>query len=414
MGRGIVGVPLIFPNTDIGPTKFGQAYTVENDCYLYAWNTPIYVDTNAGTEKFKVGIFANTNIAGLDQPGAMLGESEEIPINDTDSWRRVTFSTAIQHSKDGKYWALNMTNANGAARYAFADGPTQQTYVDATGDYAFINPARAVDGGAINCNNVFVSGFGEFLQVTQMPSHYATTSFPLDSNSASNTAQQNTWTPFRDMEKGDLVIVIMLQRSTATHSIGVTGGQTWSSFTVINNSPTNTISFRVFYCTFNGNWSASPRFDFSLGVSTSGVIQAYRPGAGQSSTWGVDISQVAGSVSAAAGAKQINAISPTNPFNVNVAIWTSLDDNQWSNTSGTDWYNSGCVNQYRNLGGNDQSLAVSHKIQVNAGSTGNVSRSQASNGPDAGITSIFSFYEILAPVGKPIQFNQAIRRAANY
>jgi hypothetical protein len=393
MGTGAIGQPFQFPNSDEANTKFGGSIVPETDCTLNKWNVPNKVPT--GTGLFRVGIFANVNISGLDQAGAFIAESNEITLDTSDVWRQVTFTGGVALTKGTKYWVLGWSDVIHTAWYSFADGPIQQTYVaQASSGPAYPNwdkPAIAVNGSDVNCNNVFVSGYGEYSFTGSMPTYYATTSIPLDQNSASNATTQITWSQrFHDMKAGDFIWVALQQRGAATHSIGVTGGQTWSSFTIITGT---NISVRIFYCTFNGTWGASPRFDFSAGICTSAVIEAYRPSA-ITSTWGVDISQIASSFLAVAGAKIINGVSPTNPNNVTIALWATADDNTWTSTSGTDWYNGGVSYQSRNLAGTDQSTAVSHKIQAAAGATGNVERSQSSLGPDAGIAAIFSIYEI--------------------
>lgn len=224
-------------------------------------------------------------------------------------------------------------------------------------------------------------------------------SVPVDDVAATGTATQVTITPPVPMVANDLMWVTMQQRGTATHSVGVTGGQSWSSFTII--SGTN-ISLRVFYCTYNGTWTASPRFDFSAGTCTTVMGAVARP-ADSASTWGVDQTQTSGTFTAGTTpfTKTITGITNAQSKTISVALWATADDNEWGTLAGSGWSKqyyaaNPTTNQWRNTSGSDQSLAMAYKIMTSSGATGNVSQNQATLGGDAGVTSIFSFYEIVA------------------
>jgi hypothetical protein len=70
------------------------------------------------------------------------------------------------------------------------------------------------------------------------------------------------------MQKGDLVVMIAQVRdTTTTMAISATGGQTWTSETQRN---ATAIRMRIFWCTFNGTWSANP--SVAMGATNNTVV----------------------------------------------------------------------------------------------------------------------------------------------
>ena len=214
--------------------------------------------------------------------------------------------------------------------------------------------------------------------------------------------------PIASMVAGDLVVVIAYCRNAAaTIAVSNAGGQTWTSETA-HQSSTATLTARVFWCRYNGTWSAAPSFSFSSTTNTNVVMHVFRPTTG-SNLWGKD-PIASGGLSdnelisyAAPGTSlvQINNFTPLNNSNVTVYIWVSEDDNTWNPVGGG--AGSPAVTaitspsaQFRNTSGNDVSSAYGYLIQTTAATVGAPTGQQVTNGGDAGIKGTFTFYEFAA------------------
>jgi hypothetical protein len=188
------------------------------------------------------------------------------------------------------------------------------------------------------------------------------------------------------MTAGDLVCMIGHERATgSTLAVSAAGGQTWNTLAAIN---TTLVTARMFWCVYNGTWSADPSVDFGGTTCNSVQLHVFR-GAPTFTTWTVNQAQVeldtAGSPASITG----QTTTGTNPT-LTLAGWFTADDNTWGSISGTGWVNLG-TEQYRNTSGSDQSSTYAWKTQTAAGATGNVTKTQTANGPDAGTTFIITF-----------------------
>lgn len=215
------------------------------------------------------------------------------------------------------------------------------------------------------------------------------TQSPADNGSS--TATQITLTPPGSMRAGDLVVVTLQQRGTATFSVGVTGGQTWNSTT--RRTYTNG-AVQTFYCTFNGSWDANPRFDFSAGTCTTAVMHVFRAtDSGKEIALHIDETTNTFVAGTTPFTKTATGHTTTEAETVSLACFYTADDNTWGSLSGTGWVQTGMSAQYRNTAGSDQSMAFAYKIQSSAGATDNVSLNQATLGGDAGRWTMITFYE---------------------
>lgn len=238
---------------------------------------------------------------------------------------------------------------------------------------------------SIERRRIVVSNFTSFLmEIT----YYGSASNPVDNGT--NTTNPTVITPPAGMRQGDLVLMIAQSRSnTETLAISNTGGQSWISEAQQNQT---NCRIRLFWCRFNGTWTANPSVSFSSSLSypRTVVMHVFRP-SNTSSVWEVDVAKVSG-----------NFAAPTFPYTVTIpgittltdgalvfATWASSDDNTWGSlTSG--WLTPG-LSQYRNLSGLDQSQTHAYKIMSITGATGNVSKNQATLGGDAGAYLIIAF-----------------------
>lgn len=232
-----------------------------------------------------------------------------------------------------------------------------------------------------------------------MPTFFGATSIPTDNGT--NATTTITLTPPASMVTNDLVVVTLSQRGTATFSVGVTGGQTWTP--INRNTGTANVAMDTYWATFNGTWAANPRFDFSAGTNTTAVMIVFRPD-DNTKTWDTEPSST-NSVGAAATIT-IPGITPTNDPNVTLAAWLTADDNTWGTLTGTNWSKTGLSAQYRNLAGNDSSMTFAYQTQTVAALTNDVSQTQLTVGNDATTWRIVTFYEKETPLGGFDPFGQ--------
>lgn len=210
-------------------------------------------------------------------------------------------------------------------------------------------------------------------------------------DNASYTGNAATIVPPGSMQAGDLVVVYIQYRYTSgTLSLSNDGGQTWTEETQSNGTNLRT---RIIWCTFNGTWSANPVATRS-GTNAqplTATMYVYRPVS--SNVWGSHLGPN-GNTPGTNNTVAITGLTNTVPNTVTMAFWSSQDDNTWGGATG--WTTPGSA-QYRNAGGNQQSLTAAYIIQTAAGATGNASKNQTANGPDVTRTNIMSWYEIPPP-----------------
>jgi hypothetical protein len=232
---------------------------------------------------------------------------------------------------------------------------------------------------------IVVSHFTSFLMSI---SYFGSASTPADGGT--NTANPTAVTPPANMLAGDLVLMIGASRGTATLAISNAGGQTWTSETQQNQT---NCQIRLFWCRFNGTWSANPSVSFGNTRTHIVVMHVFRP-SNANSVWQEDVAQVSANY-AAPGAPNytvtIPSITTITGGDLVFATWASSDDNSWGNlTAG--WTTPGSA-QYR-AGGN-LSQTHAYMIMTTAGATGTVSKNQTANGPDAGAYLIIALKAVI-------------------
>ena len=276
----------------------------------------------------------------------------------------------------------NAGNSRSGSAYTTTAGTPTITYAS---DVATTNPYGIL-------GVVFVP-LGYVLPAT--PIYFSSASIPAvdGGTSASGTV---TITPPASMNAGDLVIVICESRASATWSIGVTGGQTWTSETAF--SGTAGPYLRIFWCQYNGTWSASPRFDSTSATSTTAVMHVFRSGV-PANTWAIDVAQATATFTGTASPVR-TGLTTVHADALTLAVWASLDDNTWSSLSGTGWGVTGLA-QYRNASGTGQVVAFAHHLDAAASATvPNVTYTQS--GTDAGASAIIAWYSV--PAAGPSAF----------
>jgi hypothetical protein len=242
--------------------------------------------------------------------------------------------------------------------------------------------------------SIRVSNFTKFLMsITYLG--YANTPRDNQTNTANPTAVDPTpLTPNVAMQAGDLVLMTAVSRdSSATIDILETGGQTWTS--EVQQDQTN-CRIRLFWCRFNGTWTANPSVYFGRNNRNPHIVvmHVFRP-SNTSSVWQVDVPQVPGNYPAPGGAHTVTipGITTITDGALIFAYWASQDNNTWENlTAG--WTTPG-LDQYRNSSGNDQSETHAYRVMATAGATGNVSKDQTSGGSDRGAYLIIAFKAVI-------------------
>jgi hypothetical protein len=215
---------------------------------------------------------------------------------------------------------------------------------------------------------------------------HGVTSVPADNGT--NATTTITLTPPAAMADGDLVIVYLQQRTTATFSVGITGGQTWTP--IGRDIGTSNVAMETYWARFNGTWAANPRFDFSAGTNTTAVMLVFRSDV-PTNQWNTE--SIVTTNAAAAATITITGLTPTNSDSITVGSWMTADDNTWGTLTGVDWSKTGLSAQYRNLAGNDSSSTFAYYLQTGGPSPiPNTSQTQLTLGNDATTWRRITFY----------------------
>ena len=226
---------------------------------------------------------------------------------------------------------------------------------------------------------IVVSNFTSFLMSI---TYFNSASTPADGSS--NTTNPTVVTPPTGMLAGDLVLMIGESRaSSGTLAISNAGGQSWTSETQQNQT---NCRIMLFWCRFNGTWSANPSVSFGNTNQHIVVMHVFRP-SNTNSVWQVDVPQVSGTFTNASTTVTIPGITTITDGALVFATWASSDDNSWGNLT-TGWTTPGLA-QYRNNSNLSQTHA--YMVMATAGASGNVSKNQTANGPDAGAYLIIAF-----------------------
>jgi hypothetical protein len=213
------------------------------------------------------------------------------------------------------------------------------------------------------------------------------------SDNGTSSATTISVTPPGSMQAGDLVVVFLVQRGTATITQNATGGQTWTALAAAYTVPNtgNTLRLRAFWCEYDGTWTADPSWDFTAGNATQAQMLVFRPSS-PSITWAVDTGIANASMTASP--YTITGYTPANNNNVTIAQFSTNSAVTWGGLSGTNWTKSGLADQYRveNAGATDLSTSYAYQIQGIKQATNDVSQTQT-GGPVNSGSSIVTFYE---------------------
>ncbi len=209
------------------------------------------------------------------------------------------------------------------------------------------------------------------------PYYYGSASNPAD-NGAANEPTTLAVTPpsnalLGPMRAGDLVALIGLDRIAAPASpmaISATGGQSWTTADITG---ANTADIAIFWCQFNGTWTADPSIIFAAEGGTipvSAVMHVWRPT--EPGTWRIDTA-IAGGAEASASPTVITGITLNKRDTVTLAAWLIPNISTWGTLAGAGWAVTGEA-QYRNSAGSDLSGTFAHFLSAAVVATGDVSK----------------------------------------
>ena len=231
-------------------------------------------------------------------------------------------------------------------------------------------------------------------------SYFDSASTPADNGT--NATATVTVTPPASMAGGYLVVLIgQVLTGSSSISVSVTGGQEWfdSGLTIAGTNHTA----KVFWCRFNGTWTADPELTFGHSNATTAVMHVFLPsGTADNRTWAIDQTP-----------ETVTYTAPANPFAVNrsgqitvhakcvvLVLYFSIDDNTWAYSAGN--YNLVGSTQYRNTADTDMSCMFAAQYTNLAGTnSANGRYNQATNGGDDGATAIITWYDYAVPAGIP-------------
>jgi hypothetical protein len=202
---------------------------------------------------------------------------------------------------------------------------------------------------------------------------------------ASSAVTNATFTPPEGLEVNDLVLVFASVRNAAvTISAPSTDGQTWTGNTAVQ---ANNLTYRSFYCKFNGTWSANPNFSWVTSAPYVMWMVVFR---GVNTTTAVDAAEVTASQAAAATfTNASSAITTATDNAVVVHCFTSADDNTWgSHTSGFSLPYA--RTQWRNASTTGNSITIGYQTQAAHGGSTSFSATEATLGNDAGIRAVIA------------------------
>jgi hypothetical protein len=180
------------------------------------------------------------------------------------------------------------------------------------------------------------------------------------------------------MQVGDLYVIVATYSGTATLSLSQTGGQTW---TAEANIQVNGLTTRVFWCRYNGAWTANPSITNTTGTQPLTLYSfAFATTAGMHP----EIDVAFDSAVHNGGSVTVPGLTTNTAGALALVGWISNDNNTYS-APGAGWSTMGGQQQWRNDNGSDNTIALAYRVMPTPGATGAVTRSQTDNGTDEGL-----------------------------
>lgn len=192
------------------------------------------------------------------------------------------------------------------------------------------------------------------------------------------------------MIRGMLTIMVAASDSTGAQarSINNTGGQNWTQIYNVNQ---NNAGQTIWWCTFNGTWSANPVIDFGASSPTVTAqtieIQVMFP---TSYRYEWKLETLTTSSTTGSTTCTIPGVTTVADRTLILATWATSDQNTWGTPSAT-WAVPGAP-EY-GASGSGLSSTYAFKILLSPGATGDVSKTQLTLGPDNCLQHMIVFIE---------------------
>lgn len=244
------------------------------------------------------------------------------------------------------------------------------------------------------CSTLLLVGCVTFVIVPK--ANAAITYFGGATNPADNAALDDSATrsitPPGSMVAGQLVNVWVQDRDSGAGqdiTVSNTGGQTWTSGTIIKQA---SMSIRRFCAIYNGTWSADPSWvtaeQFAAAITIH--MSVYSPTSGYALSCTPDVAEASIQFTATT-TPTITGQTPTASASVvTIALWgVAADANTWASLTGGWSYRGG--NQIRSTTGSGLSLSIADLIQASASATGDVTNTQSASA--AGVKGIVTYKE---------------------
>jgi len=211
--------------------------------------------------------------------------------------------------------------------------------------------------------------------------------------------------PPASMQVGDLVVMVSQQRVNATGApmnVLATGGQTWNTLGQIEDDAAH-IAFRVFWCLFDGTWTANPSVSVgSVTLPLSVVMHVFRP-TSTDMLWAIDVAQAQAAFDAPELETEsvlLDSRTTAHASTVTLGFWTTADARAWLSMSGSGW-SAFTPAQYENKLANYQTSTYGRNIRTTVGVIDQVGQRQQS--PLAGGRwGMVTWYEEAPSAGQPI------------
>lgn len=223
------------------------------------------------------------------------------------------------------------------------------------------------------------------------PTYFASAATPTDNLTGAEPVTA-VITPPGSMVAGDLVqIGGVFQVATAGQiTQSQLGNQTWIE---IGESLGNDMSFRSWWCRYNGTFSANPSIAFAAQGGTqpcTAFMHVFRPTA-TSWLWGVDVAMQAATFAAPGSPFTVtrNGQASLRNDTVQIAGWAAAAANTWGTLAGAGWAVTGTA-QYRNTSGTALSASFAHLLASAPTAAVNVSKNESAG--TAGVTYVATFY----------------------
>lgn len=330
----------------------------------------------------------------INTPPGLAASGTNRSLNDANESASITLTPA--NAQDGDVLCLEIGFRMGSSSIANGNN-SLAIYSDNTS----FPGAEATDLPEDNTTtNNALNPWVEFSQDLNFKSPFllkGSTVIPFDSSSATNATTTITLTPPAGIKTGDLVVVVCESKASTTWTNSTTGGQTWTAEAGFG-GPSSVPSSRIFWCVFNGTWSANPVFTSTSGTGTTANMIVFRA-ATVKDTWAIDVAQSTSTFTAPSSPFTVTITGVTTVANnvVALGVIASNDDNTYGSLSGTGWKNLP-LSQCRNVASTDMSMTAMHQVRATPGATNNVSKNQATLGGDEGGKAIIAWKDVSPPI----------------